>query len=257
MDIPFLDAPELTNQIAYIAAGSALGAGLLLVLCGRVISRLTVGLVGAGIGLLSGGALSGSMNIDDTVARAALASIFGVLGFVAAPFFWALFAGGVCASVAGGILGWVFLNQPKELVEVTPPAGGYSPEAWLEWFKVFSQEVGGAMWDKWTGIVLLVLVPSALIPLILGFWKQRFITIVMTSLVGALAVVGGALLGIAHSDPKYWPDEWSGLVIPLYIVGGLWVCGIAVQYSFAMAAARKKKAKENARKQAAAPSGRR
>ena len=103
--------------------------------------------------------------------------------------------------------------------------------------------------------MVLVMVPAGLIPLMIGLWKQRFITIVMTSLVGAIAVVSGAIVAIVQTDPTWWPKAWSGLLIPLCIVGGLWICGVAVQYSFALAAARKKKAKEVARAQSDGASG--
>jgi flagellar basal body-associated protein FliL len=77
----------------------------------------------------------------------------------------------------------------------------------------------------------------------------------MTALVGAVAIVSGAMLVIAKNDPTRWFKEWSGLVIPLMIVGVLWLLGVTVQYIFALANARKKKAKESARSSSDGGSG--
>jgi len=181
------------------------------------------------------------------VAKAALGSILGVLGFVGAPFIWALLAGSLCSSVAGGFLAADFIAEVG--LKVDSPAGGFTPELWAEWFSVFAGDVSVEMWQERAATMILIMAPVGLIPTMIGLWKPRFITIVMTSLTGATVVVGGSFLALIQSDPTRWPSVWSGLLIPLYIVGGLWVCGVAVQYSFALAAARKKKAREVARAQ--------
>ena len=114
---------------------------------------------------------------------------------------------------------------------------------------VYAGQISEKMWADQAGIMILVMAPAGLIPLMIGLWRQRFITIVMTSLIGAIAVVGGVIVAIVQSDPTRWPKAWSGLMIPLCVIGGLWVCGVVMQYSFVLAAARKKRAKEVARAQ--------
>lgn len=254
MDIPFPPVPEFSNNIAYISAAASIVIGLMLVGWGRLWSRPLVGLGGVGVGFLYGGPLAGAMKVDPGVSKAALASIFGVLGFVAAPFFWAMLAGSLCASVAGGFLAENFLAglPVREIVE---PAGGATLAIWAETLELYANEIKLSMWQKQASVMVLVMAPAGLIPLMIGLWKQRFITIVMTSLTGAIAVVSGAIIALVQSDPTRWPKAWSGLLIPLCIAGGLWVSGVAMQYSFALAASRKKKAREAARAQSDGASG--
>ncbi|MCP4375249.1 MAG: hypothetical protein GY794_03590 [bacterium] len=250
MDIPFSPIPDLADNVAYISAVVSVVVGLLLLGWGRLWSRPVVGLLGAGLGVLCGDMISEGMEVDTTVSRVAGGSIFGVLGFVAAPFFWAALAGSLCSSIGGGFLAESFLaSLPGDVPEVVEPAGGASLSLWAEAFANYADNISVAMWEKQAATMILVMAPLGLIPAMIGFWKPQFITVVMTSLVGAIAVVGGATIAMVQSDPARWPDQWSGMLIPLYIVGGLWICGMAMQGSFAMAAKRKKKAKEVARAQ--------
>ena len=245
--IPIPPMADLSNNIAYAAAAIAVVTGVVMLGWGRFWSRPLVGLMGVGIGFITGELIAGSMNVDVWVGRSAMASVFGVLGFVAAPFFWASFTGTLCASTAGLFMAARFLALPENTLEVTAPAGGWTPQVWVEWLSVAAEDIGGAMWKQQAAIMLLVMVPLALIPLMIGIWKQRFITIAMTSLIGAIVVVGGAVVAIVQSDPTHWPKEWSGAVTPLLIVAGLWLIGFGVQYALALSKARKKKAREAAR----------
>jgi hypothetical protein len=250
MDIPFSPIPDFADNVAYISAAVSVVVGLLLLGWGRLWSRPVVGLLGAGVGILCGDMITEGMNVDIRVSRTAGGSILGVLGFVAAPFFWAALAGSLCSSIGGGFLAESFLaSLPSEVPEVVEPAGGASLSLWAEAFANYADNVSSAMWGEQAVTMVLIMAPLGLIPTMIGVWKPQFITIVMTSLVGAIAIVSGATIAMVQSDPTRWPAEWSGLLIPLYVIGGLWISGMAMQGSFAMAAKRKKKAKEASRAQ--------
>ena len=135
-----------------------------------------MGLVGVGVGFLSGDLLVSvaSLDVEPWVARSALGSVFGVLGFIAAPFFWAMLAGSLCSLIAGG-----FLAANVITVEVNAPVGGYTAEAWLQWFSMFAGDASCGMWKQKTAVMLLVMAPAGLIPMMIGLWKPQFITIVM------------------------------------------------------------------------------
>ena len=250
MGIPFPHLPELSDSVAYISSVTSIIIGLMLLGWGRLWSRTTVGLIGVGAGLLCGDLLSDSLKVDPGVAKAAVGSISGVLGFVAAPFIWAGLAGCLCSLVAGGFMADSFLaSLSGKVPPVVEPAGGVTLAHWAESLTVYIGDVNAEMWREQAITMMLVLAPVGLIPTMIGLWKPRFITIVMTSLTGAIVVVSGAAIALVQSDPTRWPTAWSGVLIPLYTIGALWVCGIAVQYGFAMAATRKKKAKDVAQAQ--------
>jgi hypothetical protein len=255
MDIPFPNMPEFADKIVYMSAVGSIIVGLMLVGWGRLWSRPLMGLAGVGVGFVIGDLVSGTMDVDPWVARSAVGSILGVLGFVAAPLFWAVILGALCSSSAGGFLVGKFLIE--EGIKVEAPAGGFTPELWAEWLSVAAGDVSGAMWKERAGVLILVMAPAGLIPLLIGLWRQRFATIVMTSLIGAIAVVGGACVATVQSSPERWPKEWLGLLTPLYIAGGLWFCGMVMQYCFVLASTKKKKAKEAAQAESEEPSGRR
>jgi len=202
--------------------------------------------------MLSGDALAGHMKVGPGIAKASLGSILGVLGFVAAPIFWALLAGSLCASVAGSILGADLIASIQVNEE---PANGVTLWGWSEGFMDIVGQLNIRMWEQRAASMVLVMAPTGLIPIMVGLWKQRFITIVMTSLTGAVLLVGGIGLAVVQADSTRWPVSWSGTLLPLCIAGGLAICGIALQYGAVMSAARKKKAKEIARAQAESGSG--
>jgi len=247
--------PELSDSIAYIASAVSIVIGLMLLGWGRLWSRPLVGVIGVGAGFLCGDLLAVSVDVDSGVAKAAAGSVFGVFGFVAAPFIWAFLAGSLCSLVAGGFLAENYVSGlaaqfPEQVPEVVEPAGGATLTLWMHDVVRVLGNVNADMWAKQAVTMVLVLAPIGLIPTMIGLWKPRFITIVMTSLTGAIVVVSGSVVALVQADPTRWPKAWSGLLIPLGIAGGLWVCGMAVQYSFALAAVRKKKAKEVARAKA-------
>jgi len=208
-------------------------------------------MVGVGVGLLSGDGLAENMNVEPGIAKASLGSIFGVLGFVAAPIFWAMLAGSLCASVVGGFLAADFLESFQGQVPVVGDArDGATMVMWLKGLQSYTGDLNSRMWEQRAAAMVLIVAPAGLIPMMIGLWKQRFITIVMTSLIGAILLVGGIGLAVVQADPTRWPVAWSGALIPVCVVGGLAICGVALQYGAVMAAARKKKAKEVAKAQA-------
>jgi len=258
IEIPFPPRPDLAANVAYIAAAISIIVGLLLAVWGRFWSRPLAGLVGVGIGFLSGDTLAANMSVelDPGIAKASLASIFGVLGFVAAPFFWAMIAGSLCASVVGGFLAADFIASIQDQIPVGgEPADGVTMKLWAEGFQSFVGDLNVKLWEKRAAMMVLIMAPAGLIPLMIGLWKQRFITIVMTSLVGAMLLIGGIALAVVQADPSRWPVAWSSTLIPACVVGALAICGIGMQYGAVAAAARKKKAKEIAKAQAESGSG--
>ena len=127
--IPIPPMADLSNNIAYAAAAIAVVTGVVMLGWGRFWSRPLVGLMGVGIGFMTGELLAEWMQVDLWMGRSAMASVLGVLGFVAAPFFWASFAGAFCASVGGVFLAENFVaklvaESGGEANAVVEPVGG-------------------------------------------------------------------------------------------------------------------------------------
>jgi len=242
IDIPFPLMHKFADNIVYMSSAGAIVLALIMLGWGWLLSRLILGVTGAGAGALFGAQLAGWIKVDPIVGRSAAGSILGVLGFVAAPFFWAILAGSLCSLVAGGFVAADFLTDPG--ITITPLQAGASPEMWVDWIIKTSESFGGELWQKRAGVLVIAMAPAGIIPMLIGFWRQRFITIVTTAFIGAVLATSGAVLAMVQADPARWPKEWSGLMIPLYVAGGLWLFSVAVQYNFALASERKKKGKE-------------
>ena len=238
IDISIPPHPELARGAAYAVAVVCVVVGIMLSGWGRVWSRPLTAAFGVGVGLLLAGPVAEQIEVDLLFAQAALASVLGVLGFVAAPVFWSLLAACVCVSVAVWLLAADYLAETGTRV-----ATGSSADIG-QWVQALGG-VAGKLWSElWSGrraVTVMVVVPSGAVPLLFGLWRPRLVTITMTALTGPLVVVAGVMVAVTQSDPTRWPASWAGMRGPLIVAGSLAFCCIAFQYGRVMAAARKEK----------------
>jgi len=238
IDVSIPPYSEFADSTAYAVAAACVVVGVLLGGWGRVWSRPVTAAVGVGVGLLLAGPVAEQIKVDLLFAQVALASVLGVLGFVAAPAFWSLLASCVCVSVA------VWLLAADYLAETGTSVATGSPGDMGQWAHALG-DVAGKLWSElWSGrraVTVMVVVPSGAVPLLIGLWRRRLITILMTSLTGSLMAVAGVMIAAAQSDSWRWPESWAGMRGPLIVAGSLAFCCIAFQYGRIMAAARKEK----------------
>jgi len=241
MDIPIPPQPLLDDSLAYGIAAGCVVVGVLLACWGRTLSRPLTGAGGAALGLLLAAPVATKLSVDLVVARVALATLLGVLGFVVAPFVWTLLTAVACVSVAWVVLVQEHLAAPEQVSQMEGAAE--SVEQWLvAFFRDGVWPVTKKLWNAQWGTALMVLCPAALIPLMIGLWKPKFLTSLMTSLIGALGIVAGAMLALAQYKESLWPTTWAGFYAPLGAAGLLAIGALAYQYNRFIVADRKKKA---------------
>ena len=207
-----IPALQLGLWPALVVAVSALGVGVALLLWGRILHRAALALVGAAAGLAVGGSLAAAISVEPLVGRLVGAVALGLLGLVAARIVWAVLAG----SLTGVSAAWVMAR----LVEVDSAAVGdkvratqtVPAQAFTEWLET-SWETAlaclGAVWEKHTAMVVLVLAPAVAAPLIICMLRPRLGHIFMTSLLGAGAIVFGCLFGASQIQPSLWQAVYS------------------------------------------------
>lgn len=244
LDISVVPNPQLDNASAYGGAALALVVGTVLLLWGRKISRLFMMLLGVTGGVLLADPLMErlpSMAQNPGLFKLVCVVILAALGVVAAPAIWSLLAGviGVVAACSALVVGYLLHSDTPVTVEAC--------ESFEHWGRLM-WEVARESWDKMCQQqgteILLVILPSGLVPLMIGMWRRQLITILMTSLVGAVAIVGGVWLGLVQCAPKLWPRMWNQFWLPIALVGLLFAVGVIFQYVRARAARKKKRARE-------------
>lgn len=238
IDVSIPPYPELAGSTAYAVAAACVTVGVLLGGWGRVWSRPVTAAVGVCVGLLLAGPVAEQIEVDLLFAQVALASVLGVLGFVAAPVFWSLLASCVCVSVAVWLLAADYLAETNTRV---PMASAADMGQWLRALGGVFGDLWSALWSGRRAVTVMVVVPSGAVPLLIGLWRRRLMTIVMTSLTGPLVVVAGVMIAVTQSDPSRWPASWAGMRGPLIVAGSLAFCSTAFQYGRIIAAARKEK----------------
>jgi len=241
IDVSIPPNPELAGLTAYAVAAACVAVGVLLAGWGRVWSRPVTAAVGVCAGLLLAGPLAEQIKVDLLFAQAALASVLGVLGFVAAPVFWSLLASCVCASAAVWLLAADHLAETGSRVAMAPAD---DMGQWVRLLGDVFAELWSALWSGRRAVTVMVVVPSGAVPLLIGLWRRRLMTIVMTSLTGPLVVVAGVMIAVTQSDPSRWPESWVGMRGPLIVAGSLAFCSMAFQYCRIMMARKKEQGSE-------------
>ena len=241
IDVPVPPYPELAGSTAYAVAAACVAVGVLLAGWGRVWSRPVTAAGGIGVGLLLAGPVAEQIEVDLLFAQVALASVLGVLGFVAAPVFWSLLASCICVSVAVWLLAADYLAEPGS--RVTLGSAGDMGQ-WVRMLGNLFTELWSALWSGRRAVTVMVVVPSGAVPLLIGLWRRRLMTIVMTSLTGPLVVVAGVMIAVTQSDPSRWPASWAGMRGPLIVAGSLAFCSMAFQYCRVMLARKKEQDSE-------------
>jgi hypothetical protein len=242
-------SPPLSPQLnaltvcALSAGGVALGAAMLL--WGRILSRPFLALVGVATAIAFAGSLSQQFSVTPLVAATVAAVAFAAVGAVTARILWALAAGAVFGAAA--ILAMLaHMTAPAAATAAQPTsAPGHAPfVAWLADCWNYCGAALGEAWKDRSATVLWTLCLGGGGPLTVALLLPRLGKIFMTSLLGAVCVVGGVLLAVVKIQESLWPATWWGYALPLTAVAVLLMFGIVYQFCGAILEERAKQDKK-------------
>ena len=211
--------PELQSANAWIVSGLAGGFGIILVLWGGKLHRLAVGAAGALVGLVLGQFAARAFAIDPMVAQAIGAGAIGLIGLLAARSVWVVLAT-IMAMIATAWLLAVKYGQVAEAGDTAAVLDAVRAVA-----KRFYDDPAG-FWDRRAIFIGLSLLAAASAPVAVGMLRPKLMGILMTSLIGSVAIVFAFLLGAAQLDAALWDRGLSncfglGVLTTALMFGGL------------------------------------
>jgi MFS family permease len=241
-NIPAPPLPLLSDVVVACTAAVCLFVGAAILLWGWVLSRWFLGAAGMAVGLLIAMPLSDRLGgVDPNLARIGAAALLGLLALLLARPVWALLAAALLGLVAEGVVLARVMNDIPADQQPAFQAADTTFAAWALALGEFAMRGLQTLWIHKMPLVLIGIVPAALLALVLALLRARLARILMTSLLGALAMVAGPLLAGAHLRPALWDRAW-GLWYVLAAVGGLlMIIGLAFQCRLAMEADKKEK----------------
>jgi len=225
---------------AYGGAGIALGAaavGAALLLWGRYAGRPVFAAIAAAAGWWAGPFVAEAVRVDELAGCISLAVAGCILGALATPVLWAAAAG---AAVGGAALYLgVFQHQP-DLAAKAPAfvvkdgqfdLAGYCGAWAAHLLKCFS-----AAWKNESNKVIAIAGLAGGPPIIVGVMRLRLVTIIMSALCGAAAVVSGVCVAVGLLIPSAAAPLREHWFVPAGAGAMLAAVGVLVQYRRALKA---------------------
>ena len=221
--LPLLPDP-LTGVHALLAGGcAALGAAL--VLRGLRLSRWLMMIAGGAVGFILAGTLSTHMpEISPVAVSIVLAGTLAIIAFITARLWMGMLAG---ALVGSGAVGWMLCADDPQLQPPDMPLLHLPNTTNLA---VWASEFYGHVWHylvalaenrMWNPLIAVGL--AVVIPLGLALMARKILTIAITSAVGAVMVLAGAVVVAAFAntvaDPRAVILSRGGLIAACCIAG--------------------------------------
>ena len=224
---PLPPAPQLVAQWAWSVALVSVALGVLLTVWGDKYHRAALAIVGGGVGALLGVTLAPYLGMSSLAGQIAIPMVLAVLAVIGAQFVWAIVA--ACLGLAGA--GWIlacFFAQTE-----TRAAAAADVTDLTAWARMTWQFARSGMTDAWRVnglVVILAMFPAGAVPLIVGLFKPKLVTVAMTVLLGAVGAVFGAILGLAQINTSLWSQSLAQPGILVAAVGALITLGVICQY---------------------------
>ena len=238
-----IPVPQIAAQWAWMLAVGALIGGAVLLLWGGRIHRFALALGGLVGGFFLGEFVAPHCGVAVLPGQIIGALVLGVFGFLAARLVWAWLAAALGLTVTTLSLIGRYAPAERPAAEATVEAA----QAWLQWLKATWGAARSALstgWEQEIMVLLPVLIFAVAIPMLVFLIRPVLGRILMTSLVGAAAVVFAAVLGAAQVNRGYWDRAVAAPLLLAAAVAVLMVGGLAFQYVRVASAEREKAERE-------------
>ena len=235
--LPPLPQPQLSDLVAIGAAACMLGVGVVLLMWGRMLGRAFLALCGAAVGAgVAGPYLAGRLGVSVVTGRLVAIITLTILGLVVARVIWAMLGAAICSAAAGLVLVERFgpTVRKTSTLDLAETTTAYAHE-----LMVYLWDGLGAMWTERAVMVATVCGLAWAIPLVLAMVCARLGRIVMTALLGAVAMVMALALAGGQVRTSLWEGFWKHYYVPAVMTAVLLLVGIAYQYRGAINADRK------------------
>ena len=239
-----IPVPQIATPWVWVLVAAALIGGTVLLLWGGKIHRVALAVAG-----LTGGAFLGrfvALRYGQAVLPGQIigALVLGLFGFIAARIVWAWLAAALGFAATTLTLIGRYAPDERPAAEATVEAA----QAWIQWIKATWEAARSALstgWQQETIVLLPVLIFAVAVPMLLFLIRPVLGRILMTSLVGAAAMVLAAMLAAAQIEPRYWDRAMSAPLILAAVVAVLMVGDLTFQYIRVTAAEREKAEREH------------
>jgi len=254
--LPLIPIP-FAGSAAYIAAAVGILLGAALVVWGRMLGRVVIMLMMAAVGVAFGGPLAAAISnmsgasIPPGIVQIALAIVGFLLGFLAERIVWGALA---AALIALPIL-VTMLAAPDATTHGKPGMAAPSGDTCLQYLQSAWSNLQTAVDAHWqtdsVKVILVGAIPLAICMLI-AIVRPRFIRIVMTSLLGAAALVIGLALALSQMLDWMWEWNWRQIFVPLGVIMVIAIVGMVLQIRTCLKLDAKEREREEAFKKSQA-----
>lgn len=225
--IPF---PPLEGMYLWASIAASLAIGAVMLTRGERIHRIALTLVGLAVGYVCGGYLAEKFAMTPIIGQTAGALTVGILALIGARIIWAVLAASMATAAGVCAIGSRYGSATDE---ASKAATSSAPADMAQWASDLWDQVLGNLsqaWDDEKAMLLMILVPAATVPLLVGLLRPRLARIVMTSLLGAIGLATG-VLGV---NADWWSWAMGRMEVLGVAVGLLVIVGMAIQYRSAL-----------------------
>jgi len=245
------------GSAAFIAAAVGILLGAALVVWGRMLGRPVVMLMLAAVGFAVGGPVAAAIsstsgaNIPPGIVQIVLAFVGFLLGFIAERIVW----GALAAALVGLPILIKMLAAPDATAHGKPGIAAPSGDNCLQYLQSAWSNLQTAVEAHWqtdsVKIILVGAIPLAIL-MLLAIVRPRFIRIIMTSLLGAAALVVGLVLALSQMLDWMWEWNWRQIFVPLGVILVIAIVGMVLQIRTCLKLDAKEREREEASKKSQA-----